>query len=138
MKPILNSILLIDDSESDNFFHQRVINQIGCTNHIVAVESGQAALDYLTSKVGGEHPQPDLIFLDINMPGMNGWEFIEEYDKLDPKYKGNVIVVMLTTSLNPDDKHRAEDIENIKTFMSKPLTKEMANNLLLKHFKDRL
>ena len=138
MKQKLNCILLIDDDEPTNFLHQIIIERADCTEKCVAMESGQEALDYLRLRENEEYPQPDLIFLDINMPGMDGWEFIEHYNKLDKEQQGKIVVVMLTTSLNPDDKENAESIDTIATFMNKPLTVEMVKELIQRHFADRI
>lgn len=136
MKRKLNCILLIDDDEPTNFLHEMVIQEANCAEKVVAVQSGQAALDYLTSKEDEVHPQPDLIFLDINMPAMNGWEFLEHYKQLDQKQQGRIIVVMLTTSLNPDDKAKADQTVGIDNFMNKPLTVEALSKVIDKYFSD--
>lgn len=136
MKRKLNCVLLIDDDQPTNFLHEYVLNKTGCTERIVAKQSGKAALEFLRSVEDGEHPQPDLIFLDINMPAMNGWEFLIEYEKLAVVQKGRIMVVMLTTSLNPDDSDNAKKKEYINGFLNKPLTVEMINDLLQKHFSD--
>jgi len=132
--PKLKSILLIDDDESTNFLHQIVIEKSAITESVQACGSGQAALDYLSKAINGEYPQPDLIFLDINMPRMNGWEFLEEYDKLSDEQKGKMVVVMLTTSINPDDKAMAESLGYIAGFKNKPLTVEILQELCELHF----
>jgi len=140
MKTKLNCILLIDDDEPTNFLSSIIIEEANCTEHIQIAQSGQAALDYLTKCVANEngcsYPCPDLIFLDINMPAMNGWEFLEQYSKLENKHKGNVIMVMLTTSLNPDDKSKADEIPDVSGFENKPLTAEKLDAILKKHFAD--
>ncbi|MDW3209783.1 MAG: response regulator [Reichenbachiella sp.] len=132
----LNCILLIDDDEPTNFLNEMIISQLNCTESIVAVQSGREALDYLGSQVDGQFPQPDLILLDINMPGMNGWEFLVKYKNLDESQKGKVIIMMLTTSLNPDDEAKAHGIKDIKSFMRKPLTKEAFIDVLDRYFLD--
>lgn len=126
----IKSILLIDDNPADNFMHTRVIKKSGLVGSVHAVESGQEALDYLKSI---ETP-PNLIFLDINMPGMNGFEFLVEYNKLSDSLQGDVIVIMLTTSLNPDDHDQAEKEDAVTEFMNKPLTEAALKAVIDKNF----
>lgn len=124
----LNCIMLIDDNKIDNFFHERVIKKCNAAKLVITKESGQEALDYLMS--GNKKEYPNLIFLDINMPGMNGWEFIEHYKTLDQNLRTAMIVVMLTTSENPDDKARAQTQGILTDYKSKPLTKEMLEEVM--------
>ncbi|TVZ28453.1 CheY-like chemotaxis protein [Gillisia sp. Hel_I_86] len=126
----LNCILLIDDDEAVNFIHNRVIKKSGCANEVAIARNGQEAIDFLITKVDNKYPQPDLIFLDINMPVMNGWEFLEAYEKLEKEQKGKELIVMLTTSLNPDDKEKAKKIAHINDFHPKPLSVEHLNKIL--------
>ena len=143
MKKKLNCVMLVDDNESDNFLHKRVIERSGITDQIVIVMNGQEALDFLISKNGCGKPenqycQPELIFLDINMPVMDGWEFLDEYHKLEESQKGKVVITMLTTSINPTDKKKAEKLIESDCFQYKPLTLEMIDKILKKHFPDHL
>ncbi len=133
MKKKLNCILLVDDDESCNEFHQLIIEKTACTEKVEVAYDGEEALAFLKSSINGVHPEPDIIFLDINMPGMNGWEFLEEYKKLEGEIKSK-IVVMLTTSLNPNDKTRAEKTGCVDGFRSKFLSIKDVNEILLKHF----
>lgn len=136
MKPKLNCVLIIDDDEPTNFLTQMILEESGCTNHIKIVQSGQEALDYLikseTGNNAGLYPSPDLIFLDINMPAMDGWEFLEEYKNLN--VTSRIIVIMLTTSLFPEDKVKAEKMPEISGFENKPLTDEKLHQVLEKYF----
>lgn len=132
MKPI-RCVLLIDDNPDDNFFHTRVIKNNRFTDCVIAKESARDALTYLKTKpLDKEHI--DIIFLDINMPGMNGWEFMEEYDKLDKELKKGIVIVMLTTSESPEDKKKAEKWGFTSDFKTKPLTKKMMDEIILKYF----
>jgi CheY-like chemotaxis protein len=132
MKKKLNCIMLIDDDSEDNRFHQIIIEEMGITDKICFAQNGLEALEYFSQ----DNPIPELIFLDINMPKMNGWEFLEEYSKLGVSQKARVIIMMLTTSLNPADKERAIKIQEITGFETKPLTEEMLTHILETHFSD--
>ena len=68
------------------------------------------------------------------MPGMNGWEFLEAYSQLSDQQRGHIVVMMLTTSLNPDDKLRADNYQGVNGFLSKPLTKDLLKEILETHF----
>ncbi|MDE1462750.1 response regulator [Spartinivicinus poritis] len=134
MDKILQKILLIDDNEADNFLHHLIIKKANITENVIAMTSAIDALDYLRSTNEGSHPQPCLIFLDINMPRMNGWEFLEEYEKLSPDQKAKVVIVMLTTSLNPDDKEKANTINEVTGFYTKPLTQSVLDRIIKQYF----
>lgn len=120
----LNNILLVDDDEDANFFHSKIIESMDFVDTVHEVPDGRKALDYLKSAVAGELPLPDIIFLDINMPVMDGWTFLTEYEKLATEHQAKIVVVMLTTSLNPDDRQRAESNPFIKGFVSKYLDED--------------
>ncbi|WP_200975189.1 response regulator [Echinicola sp. 20G] len=134
MKNKLKCILLVDDDEPTNYINQIVINRMDCAEEVVAVQSGEEALDYLKSVEDGIHQQPDLIFLDINMPAMNGWEFLEEYKHLPFHQKAKNVIVMLTTSLNPDDREKAKSYKEISEYESKPLTSEKIVRIVNQYF----
>jgi CheY-like chemotaxis protein len=126
----LNCILLIDDDEPTNFLNKMTLEQSGCTSQIHIAQSGQEALDYLREAF----PRPDLIFLDINMPAMDGWEFLEKYRNLPPARKADIVLIMLTTSLNPDDELRTRAIPEVSGFENKPLNREQLDILLKRYF----
>lgn len=136
MKNKLNCILLVDDDEPTNFLNKMVLEDVDCAETIRVADSGQDALEYLQKSQGpnGNPSSPDLIFLDINMPAMNGWEFLERYSGLAKRHKANVVIVMLTTSLNPDDCAKASSITDVSGFETKPLTPEKLRSILEKYF----
>ena len=121
--------MLIDDDEPTNFLSKMLIEEAGCAEHVQVADSGQMALEYLSD----ENNNPDLILLDINMPAMNGWEFLEKYRKLEKAKKG-IIIIMLTTSLNPDDKTKANQTPEIAGFENKPLNPDLIDRVLKKYF----
>lgn len=136
MKRPLKCIMLVDDNKDDNFFHERVIRNNHYADCVIAKQSAKEALAYIKSGNKETASQIDLIFLDINMPGMNGWEFLEEYNKLDKELQSGVIVVMLTTSENPEDKTKAKDWGFTSSFKTKPLTKKMMDDIIDKFFSE--
>ena len=138
MKTKLNCILLVDDDDDCNEYHKIIIEKMECTDKIEVANDGAEALAFLLSSDSGGHPKPAIIFLDINMPGMNGWEFLEEYKKLDEKFKAKIVLVMLTTSINPDDRNRAFEMGYINGFQNKFLTAATINEILLEHFPEYL
>lgn len=133
MKTKLNCILLIDDDKATNVYNSAIVRQAEVAEAIEVCESGESAIEYLTSVMNGSHPQPALIFLDVNMPGMNGWEFLEQYHKLTEDQKGKVVVFMLTTSLDPDDERKSTQM-GAKGFIRKPLTPELVREIAQEHF----
>ncbi|MCX7564953.1 response regulator [Sulfitobacter sp. F26169L] len=123
MKP-LKRILLVDDDTVTNMMHRRVIERSGRVRAIDVATDGQEALDILHADLAAGRPLPELIFLDINMPGMGGFEFLEHYAKLQINSDAQLIIVMLSTSLLEADHRRAEADPNVHCFCDKPLRLE--------------
>jgi CheY-like chemotaxis protein len=131
MKEKLNCLMLIDDNPDDNFFHEREIKKTNQLRNVIVKTSGLSALEYLKLK---REPHADLIFLDINMPRMNGWEFLEEYNLLSKESQSLAIIIMLTTSGNPEDIERAKKWSFVSDFKTKPLTREVMDEIIAKYF----
>lgn len=134
----LSCILLIDDNLADNEFHKIIIKKLGVCDDVRVVNDGKKALEYLENtnkqKPSEFLPLPELIYLDINMPGMNGFEFLEAYKKTAEKLHAKVVIVMLTTSLNNIDQIRAEASGEVDEFQIKPLTEDSLKNVIEKYF----
>lgn len=131
----LNCILLIDDNEDDNLFHTLVIKKCQAAARTIAVTTGEKGLDYLEAarREPDRHPCPDLIFLDINMPGINGFEFLERArDKGLIEERRTTVIVMLTSSLNPGDEKTAREkfAHEITEYRNKPLTADMLQEII--------
>ena len=135
MSKKFKSILLIDDNSADNRYNQIILEEMNIVDNVDIVVNGLEAINYL--KKENQNP-PELIFLDINMPKMNGWEFLEQYKHLDTEQKARVVIVILTTSANPDDIKKAKQIQEVTGFETKPLSKEMMSEILKEHFQDYL
>jgi CheY-like chemotaxis protein len=128
--------MLVDDDQNDNYFHTREIKKTNLNIVVVTKNSGIEALEYLKSKKEITNIQPDLIFLDINMPRMNGWEFLQEYSQLDKELQRGKIIIMLTSSKNPDEVAKAMSISSVSDYISKPLTKETLEDIIKNYFKE--
>lgn len=111
----ISSIMIIDDSESDQFLARIVIEEFDPTIIIHQAYDGQEGLE----KLDEMEEQPAIILLDINMPRMNGFEFLEEYSKREERA---VVIAMLTSSEQELDKEKAKKYGCVKTYFSKPLT----------------
>lgn len=129
----LNSIMLVDDDTITNFLNELLINEMEITHELIVTTDGQQALDKLSTHYNDGNA-PDLILLDVNMPVLNGFEFLKKYNELDFQNKETSLIVILTTSLNSSDKEKAKAL-NVKDYMCKPLTVENMGKLLNKHFK---
>jgi CheY-like chemotaxis protein len=121
-------LLVIDDDEINIFIIRKILDKTGFDVNTVSKNNGQQAIEYIQSIVDDEEKFPDLILVDINMPILNGWEFIEAYEKLSITYK--VDVYMLSSSVYENDIERAKTYKSIKGFISKPLSIERLTELL--------
>jgi CheY-like chemotaxis protein len=122
-------ILLIDDDDVFNFVHKRIIERIESEVDVVVINSCRNALDYL---IACESNLPDLIFLDINMPEMNGFDFLEECLKLPNDISLRMKVIFVTSSLNEADVKKANSYPMVIGFQDKPLNAEGISRLLKK------
>ena len=126
--PLIERILLVDDNDADNEFHQIMIRRAGFAGELVMLENGVDALRYLES---ADLDLPTYIFLDINMPMMDGFEMAERAAPL-LRDKHTVIMVMVTSSSDPHDLARAGELAVIRGFITKPLSVESIKALLAK------
>jgi len=132
----LANVLVVDDDDISNFIYTRVITATGSVKNIKSCMSGQEALSFL-EEVVKNNPEdfPDMIFLDINMPVMNGWDFLTRYCEIVPEELQNqTILCILSSSVYKDDIERARTFSQVKEYVPKPLTTESLKNLLRKYF----
>ena len=131
----LGRILLIDDSAADNFIHVRRFGKMNIAEDVVVRINGQEGLDYLTTPLPtGGYPRPDLLFLDINMPVMDGWTFLDHYQGLGDEHRARITIAMLTSSVGDSDYARASSYAVLNGHEAKPLHRENIRALLVNHF----
>jgi CheY-like chemotaxis protein len=128
----LACVLLVDDDDTANYVNQTLLEDLEVAQKILVARNGAEALKVMERQCAqGDCPQ--LILLDINMPVMNGFEYLEAYKALDFQLKQSVVIVMLTTSLNPVDVGRIGQVTAVG-YPNKPLTEDMVRHLLKQHF----
>lgn len=127
----LKKVLLIDDDEIVNSINKVIIQHAKFADEIITENFASNAISYI--KGLSKEDLPKAIFLDVNMPEMNGWDFVEEYEKIGID-SGDVTIIMLTSSINPRDQKRALSMNHIKAFVSKPLSPELLSNIYEEHF----
>lgn len=122
------NVMLIDDSEIDNFINQKMIEGCNFAENVYVHTSSKSALEFLKNfDRNGVFPKeltPGIIFLDINMPIMDGFQFADEFQKFGQDLKDVIKIVFLTTSLNPQDQEKAMKTPGVLKYINKPLTRE--------------
>ncbi|MCX2764286.1 response regulator [Aquimarina muelleri] len=126
----MKHFLLVDDSNATNFFNKTIIKKTECVEEVLIAKNGKEALDYIKSGIS-----PEILFLDINMPIMGGWEFLKEFQKLDSDLKKSIVIVlMIGAKLSEEEMEKAKSFSEIKEFQEKMLTKNIVCNLVTKYY----
>lgn len=128
----LRSILLIDDDDVTNFLHKSLLEELDLADNIIIKTNGLEGLNYIKSITNGTS-YPDLILVDLKMPVMDGFEFMQEYQRLDLKNEPRSKLVALTTSSNPNDIKQVDTI-GVDGFLNKPLNKDKVQLIMEEFF----
>ncbi|MDX1768116.1 response regulator [Arenibacter troitsensis] len=124
------SFLLIDDDEIFQFIMKNTIAEISPDIKIEFFTDGEKGIDFLKQNLGTALNLPDVILLDVNMPFMDGWEFLNEYKSLQTEIKKDISIYLLTSSNNPSDIAMAKEISELSGYLVKPISKEGIKNLI--------
>lgn len=115
-----SNILLVDDEVITNVVHKSILQRNGSFGYIESVVNGRQAIEFLEHMIADSKPLPDYILLDINMPIMNGFEFLEEVNRHFAIDHEKVKIVILSSSIDPRDRQRAQEL-GADDFLAKPL-----------------
>ena len=127
-----NVILLVDDDEAVNYFNKKLIDKSELDGTIISVSNGAEAIrEVMTLNNTLDDDDLVVVFLDINMPILNGWGFLENFNTIKYALNFKTEIYLLTSSVNPDEKKKAEENSLVKQYISKPLTVEKLNEIKL-------
>jgi len=119
---IIDLVMLVDDNDTDNFISRRIIEITNFAKNVEIKNSGKGALEYLEENKENPDSLPDIIFLDINMPIVDGFVFLYEFEKFSEIVKEKCKVIILSSSDNKRDIDKIVNNENVIKFITKPLT----------------
>lgn len=115
------SVMLVDDNEIDNIINEKIIEANSFADSILVFQTGQEALDYLANHQDNEEALPEIVFLDINMPIMDGFQFLEDFENFSDTVLSKCKIIMLSSSISPKDIDRAASSRYVKKYLNKPL-----------------
>ena len=124
MNAEVDLVLLVDDNDTDNFINNRIIELMNFAKRVEIKNSGKSALKYLEQNQNNDEMLPNIIFLDINMPIVDGFVFLYEFEKFAQNIKDKCKIAILSSSDNKQDIRRIVNNEYVVKFITKPLTEE--------------
>jgi CheY-like chemotaxis protein len=130
---VQKNILLVDDDSIANFLIERIVQSTGLARNIFKALNGREALQVFEKHTTSELPVPEVVLLDLNMPIMNGFEFLQAYRNLEFQNKDHVLIILVTSSNNPSDIEQARQL-GIKYYLTKPISAETIKGIILKEF----
>ena len=124
------NICFIDDDGVYKFFMKRVLKIKNLAEDIMSFDDGEQAFEYINENKKNPEKLPDLVFLDINMPIMDGFQFIEEYTKIRSEINKKITIYMVTSSIDPIDLERSKKYSEISAYITKPINVETIQQII--------
>ncbi len=124
------NIFVIDDDRIYQFAAKKTIEATGLAEKVMIFSNGEEAIHYLKKNAADGSSIPDIIFLDINMPVMNGWQFLEEYAHLRSDLQKNITIYMVSSSVDEYDIRKSKEFKTVSDYIIKPIQKEKFSQVL--------
>lgn len=124
-------LALVDDDDTFVFITKKIIEKSDFVKEIKVFGNGLAALNYIKENINSEYKLPDVILLDLTMPIMDGWEFLDEFTNLETQKTNKIIIYICSSSISPHDIIKAEKISMVSDFIIKPLTKDKFSEIIM-------
>lgn len=128
----LKNLTIVDDDDIFVFLTTKIIEQTNLIDLIKVFGNGLDAINFLKENKNNVDALPDIILLDLSMPIMNGWQFLEKYNKLNPTIGKKITIYICSSSISPDDITRAKTISEVSDYIIKPITKDKLIDLIKK------
>lgn len=126
----IETLYVIDDDDTYQFIIQKVVEETRLVDQIRLFSNGKEALTFLESAITKNQILPDVILLDISMPVMDGWEFLENFILLNPTVGKKITIYLVSSSVNPRDVEKARNIAEVTDYVVKPISKEKLIELI--------
>lgn len=120
----INTFCIVDDDDIYQFTTSLFLKKTDLVNKIIVFSNGLKAINFLKEEMGNSENIPDILFLDVNMPVMDGWEFLEEYLLIKPMMPKTIVIYMVTSSVDEKDVLRAKNISALSGYLVKPISSE--------------
>ncbi len=118
---------IVDDDQIFVFVLKKLMQKAGCFERVINITNGLEAIDTLTADFQSGKPLPDVIFLDLNMPVLDGWQFLDEVEQLP--FKEQLCIYVVSSSINAVEIEKVRQYTTVKSFVTKPVTQQWVSNL---------
>jgi CheY-like chemotaxis protein len=127
----INTFCIVDDDDIYQFTTSVLLKKTDLVNKIIVFSNGLKAINFLKDEIGNKENIPDVLFLDINMPVMDGWEFLEEYLLIKPMIPKTVVIYMVSSSVDEKDVLKAKSISALSGYLVKPISSQNIMEVIL-------